>query len=148
VIAISILLPLHLVFVGLWIGCVSTEALFERALLGKGPAVELLLARLHRRVDLAVEIPAIFIVLVTGGLMVGQAQDSSALRAVAGFGLLAMAANAYCVWLVFQRRDKAAAGDWVGFARLDRQQHKIGALVLGAILAALAAGLVHGADVS
>jgi hypothetical protein len=54
-----------------------------------------------------------------------------------------MAANAFYVWLVFQRHDKAAAGDWAGFARMERRQHKIGALVLGAILTALAAGLVH-----
>jgi hypothetical protein len=54
----SLLLPLHLLFVGLWLGSVLTEALFERALLGQGRPAELILTRLHIRVDLAIEIPA------------------------------------------------------------------------------------------
>ena len=39
----NVLLPLHLALVGLWLGCVLTEALFERALLGKGRDKELIL---------------------------------------------------------------------------------------------------------
>ena len=47
----SVLLTCHLLSVGLWLGCVLTEALFERALLGQGPQAELTLAKLHWRVD-------------------------------------------------------------------------------------------------
>ena len=42
----KLLLPLHLTFIGLWLGCVLTEALFERALVGQGRDKELLLASL------------------------------------------------------------------------------------------------------
>src|SRR6266568_5063043 len=40
----SLQLPLHLVSIGLWLGCILTEALFERTLLGRGREQELLLA--------------------------------------------------------------------------------------------------------
>ena len=43
------LLILHLALVGLWLGCVLTEALFERALLGKGRDNELILTALNKR---------------------------------------------------------------------------------------------------
>ena len=119
----ALLLPLHLTFVGLWLGCVVTEALFERALLGQGRDKELILAALHKRVDVFIEIPAFALVLATGAL------------------LLAIAANIYCVSLVFHRHRHALRGDWPAFERADHLQHKIGAVVLLGILGALGPGL-------
>ncbi len=135
------LLPIHLTFIGIWLGCVLTEALFERALLGQGRAFELVLVALHKRVDLFIEIPAFVVVLLTGALMLGSAAPSGLLQAKVGFGVLAIAANAYCVWLVFRRSAKAQAGDWDAFTRLDHLQHQWGAVVLIGILAALGLGL-------
>jgi uncharacterized membrane protein len=137
----SIVLPLHLTFVGLWLGCVLTEALFERALLGKGREQEMLLAALHKRVDVFVEIPAFVVVLLTGGLMLPTALQSPALTTKIGFGLLAVVANIYCVRLVFRRLSHGACGDWAAFHRVDHLQHKIGAIVLVGILIALGIGL-------
>jgi uncharacterized membrane protein len=137
----SLLLPLHLLSIGIWLGCVLTEALFERALLGRGREQELLLARLHKRVDLVVEIPAFLLVLVTGVFMLPVGSPSLLLHAKIGFGLLAVAANAYCVWLVFRRFAHASAGNWEAFARADYLQHKVGAIVLVGILTALGIGL-------
>jgi hypothetical protein len=137
----SLLLPLHLIFVGLWIGCVLTEALFERALLGKSREQELLLAALHKRVDVYVEIPAFLAVVITGGLMLPGAPQSPALIAKIAFGLLAVVANVYCVWLVFRRLSHAVNGDWAAFNRVDHLQHQLGAVVLAGILAALGIGL-------
>lgn len=137
----SLLLPIHLAAAGIWLGCVLTEALFERALLGRGREQELLLAGLHKRVDLIVEIPAILIVLVTGGLMLQGAAPGALLHTKIAFGLLAVVANAYCVWLVFRRFGQASSGDWDAFARTDHLQHQIGAIVLVGILAALSIGL-------
>ncbi|QDL52991.1 hypothetical protein [Rhodoferax aquaticus] len=137
----SYLLPLHLVFVGVWLGCVLTEALFERALLGQGRAFELVLVALHKKVDLLIEIPAFVGVLVTGALMLHAAPPSNLLHLKAGLGVLAIAANAYCVWLVFRRGDAAQAGDWERFERIDHAQHTWGAVVLVGILAALGIGL-------
>lgn len=136
----SLLLLLHLVFAGLWLGCVLTEALFERALLGKGRDKELLLAQLHKRVDLIVEIPAFVMVLITGGLMLYSASPSTVLYIKVAFGLLAIAANAYCVRLVFRRQAHALSGNWAAFENADHLQHKVGAVVLIALLVALCIG--------
>lgn len=137
----SILLALHLVFVGLWLGCVLTEALFERALLGQGRPQELLLSNLHKRVDLFIEIPAFMLVLMTGGMLWHQAQPGMLLHIKVGFGLLAILANAYCVHLVFKRHRLAVNGLWSAFEKTDHLQHKIGAVVLIAMLVALGIGL-------
>lgn len=138
----SLLLPLHIAAAGLWLGCVLTEALFERALLGEGPSHELTLARLHRRVDQVVEIPAFVAVLVTGGWMFAHAPASALLAVKVGLGLLAVAANVWCVGLVFRRATAAEQGDWEAFAWLDRRQHRYGAVVLLAVVGALVLGLV------
>ena len=66
------LLLIHLLFVGIWLGCVLTEALFERALLGKGREQELILTALHKKVDFLIEIPAFCIVFLTGRAVAGQ----------------------------------------------------------------------------
>lgn len=128
-------------FVGIWLGCVLTEALFERALLGKGRAQELILVALHKRVDLFIEIPAFMIVLVTGGLMLAGVSPGTGLRVKIALGLLAIAANVYCVWLVFRRARAAECDDWETFTALDHLQHKFGAVVLLGILTALGLGI-------
>ncbi|TXT39705.1 MAG: lipoprotein [Comamonadaceae bacterium] len=135
------LLILHLLFIGLWLGCVLTEALFERALLGQGRAHELLLADLHKRVDVWVEIPAFVAVLVTGGMLLAQAAPSHWLYTKVAFGLLAVLTNGVCVGLVFARAKAAHRGNWEHFDRLDSLQHKLGAVVLLALLVALVIGL-------
>lgn len=137
----SVLLPLHLAFVGIWLGCVITEALFERALLGKGRAQELILVALHKRVDLVVEIPAFIVVLVTGAAMLSSVNPNPLLTTKIAFGLLAIATNIYCVWLVFRRAQAAQSDQQAEFTRLDHLQHKFGAVVLLAIVTALAIGI-------
>ena len=134
------LLLIHLVFVGVWLGCVITEALFERALLGQGRAQELILVALHKRVDFLLEIPAFLIVMVTGGMLLAGAPPSPLLHLKIGLGLLAISANIYCVLLVLRRARAANAGRWDEFARLDHLQHRFGAVVLLGILAALGLG--------
>jgi len=137
----SLLLPLHLLSIGIWLGCVMTEGLFERALLGKGREQELTLAALHKRVDIFIEVPAILLVLVTGGLLLRNAAGGNLLYLKVALGLFAIAANAYCVRLVFRRLTHATTGEWQSFDKIDHLQHKVGAAVLVGILAALAIGL-------
>lgn len=136
----TILLSIHLAAMGVWLGCVLTEALFERALLGKSREHELLLSALHKRVDIIVEIPAFIVVLVTGWIMLPSAASSSLLLTKVASGLVAMAANVFCVGLVFKRYAAASANNWDVFARLDRLQHKVGAVVLIGILGAMSVG--------
>lgn len=136
------LLTLHLALVGLWLGCVLTEALFERALLGKGRDKELILTTLHKRVDVFIEIPAFTLVAVTGLLLMPQVPMGMLFVAKLVFALLAVATNVFCVYLVFKRHHLAAAGDWTGLEATDHLQHKWGAVVLIGILGALISGIV------
>ncbi len=137
----TMLLIFHLLFIGIWLGCVLTEALFERALLGRGRAHELLLADLHKRVDVWIEIPAFAAVVVTGGMLFTQATPSAWLHFKIVLGLLAVLTNGVCVGLVFARAKAAHLGNWERFDRLDHVQHKLGAVVLLALLGALGVGL-------
>lgn len=143
----SALLLLHLAFAGIWLGCILTETLFERALLGKGREQELILAALHKRVDILVEIPAFLAVLVTGALMFLSTDASPLLAAKIVIGLLAIGTNIYCVRLVFRRASAANAGRWEEFAHLDHLQHRFGAVVLVAVVAALLIGVYRFAHV-
>lgn len=138
---LGILLTLHLIFVGLWLGCVLTEALFERALLGQGRDKERILSALHKRVDVFIEIPAFTLVLVTGVLLLAHAPASALLHAKLAFAALAIGANVYCVHLVFKRHRLAAQGDWPAFESVDHLQHRMGAVVLLGMLVALSLGL-------
>ncbi len=134
------LLLVHLLFVGVWLGCVLTEALFERALLGQGREHERILVGLHKRVDVWIEIPAFVGVLISGGFLLSHAAWSSTLQAKIMLGLVAIATNIYCVRLVFLRAKAVDSGDWPQFEALDHLQHKWGAVVLVAILLALGLG--------
>ena len=89
---------IHLTFAALWIGCVLTEALFERALLAGDRASHLLLARLHARVDLLVEIPAFTGVLLTGIILSTQTHSGSiAIKIMMLCGLCAIITNVHTV---------------------------------------------------
>jgi len=138
----QILVFVHLVFAAVWLGCILTEALFERALLAKGHEAHLILAELHVRVDKLIEVPAIFVVLGSGAIMAMQAYPSAAwFYVMVAAGLGAIVLNFFCVFLVFKRRAVAVAGNWNEFNRLDHIQHKAGAAVLLLVLVALIAGV-------
>jgi hypothetical protein len=135
------LVNIHVLAAGLWLGCVLVEVFFERALAGRDEH-RLLLGRLHRNVDLFIELPALLAVLASGALLIGAAAPGAALYLMIGLGVIAVAANIYCLLLVLRRRRLALAGDWSGFERADHLQHKVGAVVLVAVVAAMAAGLL------
>ncbi|MBI5259063.1 MAG: hypothetical protein HY855_21340 [Burkholderiales bacterium] len=131
-------LILHLLCVGAWLGCVLTEALFEREMLAQGPAAHRALADLHWRVDRWVELPSFCGVLLSGVVMAhARAPADGWLLAKMAAGLLAVGLNLWCVRLVWRRRAQAQAGDAAGFARTDAAQHRWGAGVLLGLLAAL-----------
>jgi hypothetical protein len=136
------LLSLHLLFAGIWIGCVLTEALFERVLLAGDRAAHLTLSSLHVRVDKYVEIPMIVGVLLTGAVLWSQGHRAGAsFHLMAGAGLVAIAANLHCVGIVFKRHRAALAGNWPEFDRLDHLQHKVGGVVLAGLVVAVGAGV-------
>ncbi len=132
---------LHVLFAGLWLGCVLTEALFERALFSKDREQALKLARLHVRVDQFVELPAMLGVLITGAVRIEAPALTPWLIAMIVCGVVALMANAFCIGIVFRRAAAADAGEMERFERLDHLQHKIGTVVLLGLLGALATGL-------
>jgi len=135
------LIYFHLLLVGAWIGTVLVEALFERALLGQGRDKELILARLHWKVDKLVEFPLLVLVAATGAAMLGQMLPGGLFHAKLACAAVAILTNLYCIWLVKVRLDHAEAGDWAGFERVDRRQHQFGAVVLLGLLGAVGLGL-------
>lgn len=135
-------LLIHLIFIGVWLGCVLTEALFERALLGKGHDSERILANLHVKVDLFIEIPATTIVILTGTYMIAAYTLSTLILFKVALAIVAIAANLYCGKLIFARRAYALAGDWERFSKVDHLQHKVGAIVLVGILGAIILGAI------
>jgi len=137
------LLAIHFTFSALWLGCVLTEALFERALLAGDRSLHRTLADLHVRVDTFIEIPSIVLVLVSGiWLSFLHFPSSIYFYTMLIGGLVAVIANACCVWLVFRRRDAAHALLWGEFDKLDHLQHKVGAIVLLGLLVAIIFGVL------
>lgn len=134
-------LLVHILLVGIWLGCVLSEALFERVLLGKGREQDRILTRLHKRVDVWIEIPAFVGVLVSGGVLLSHPDWNPILQTQILLGLVTVVANAYCVGLVFRRAKAADSGDWDRFEALDHLQHKWGAVVVVAMLLAFGLGL-------
>lgn len=130
-------LVVHLGAVGIWLGCVLTEIAVERALAGQGETTDRLLAGLHRHIDLLVELPAFVVVLVSGGLLLADGNFSPWLYAKIAAGLLAILANAVCLYWVLRRARAAACSDGAAFAAADHQQHRWGALVVAALLLTL-----------
>jgi hypothetical protein len=138
---LHLLLPIHLLAAGVWFGCVLTEILFERAFLGQGRSHEFILARLHRRVDLLIELPALLVVALSGAALLHAAAPGALLHLKISLGAIAMVANLICLSLVLRRFEAARRTDWKAFANLDRAQHAWGAVVLLGIVGALTLGL-------
>lgn len=134
---------IHLIFIGVWLGCVLTEALFERALLHQGRDKEKILSKLHVKVDTFIEIPAFVIVAATGFYLLSATNFDAFLIAKIVFGILAILLNIYCVYLVFERDKAAINDDWARFEKLDHVQHKAGAAVLICIILAIIAGMAR-----
>jgi hypothetical protein len=126
----------HALLVGAWIVTVLIEKLFERALLGQGRDKELLLARLHWKVDKLVELPLLLAVVASGAKLLQGVSLDGLVRAKLACAMLAVFANLYCIWLVRLRLRMAEAGAWDLFAMIDRRQHVVGGIVLAGLLGA------------
>jgi hypothetical protein len=94
------------------------------------------------RVDKFFEVPAILGALATGSILFLQSHRADlGFYVMASTGLVAIASNLYCVGLVTWRHRAAVKGNWSDFDRLDNLQHKVGALVLIAMLLAFIGGI-------
>jgi hypothetical protein len=132
-------LLLHLVCIGVWLGCILVEGIVEHAI-DDSASMRRFMSELHWRIDRYVEIPTFVAVLLTGAYLAGSVALTPWLIAKIGFGLLAVLLNAYCVLLAFRRLEASRAHDFAAWEAIDERLHRFGALVLIALVLALAIG--------
>lgn len=135
----SILLLLHLLGLGVWIGVVGAEFAIEFFGMKDEGSLRTA-AELHYKTDLWVEVPAFTIVLLTGILMLPGAELSALFLTKLAFALLAIFFNCVCVYAVFKRRVSLRSGDTEGLATAGRAM-KLGGAIVPTFLVAFALGL-------
>jgi hypothetical protein len=129
----------HLMVLGMWLGVVTTEALFEFS----GSDAESLraAARFHYTVDMFGELPILVLVLVTGAILGMRAWPWTPLLSIKiGASLVAVASNLICAVWVVQRRRIEDPNVLLGFRRRIWSTAAVGT-VFGTF--ALYLGLVH-----
>jgi len=114
----TMLLTLHLLALGIWIGVVGAEFAIEFDGMTDDES-HIRASNLHYTTDIWVEIPAFMTVLITGLLMLSEAQLSGVFLYKVIFGLLAVALNIVGVYAVFKRRKYAISGDIEGMRSVD-----------------------------
>ena len=92
----------HLIALGSWAGVVLTELVFEAGGIS-GKLDRGAVAWLHWQVDRFVEIPLLVAVLASGTLLWRRAGWSPELAWKVAFGVLAVTANLFCVFVVRRR---------------------------------------------
>lgn len=106
----------HLVVLGVWLGVVITEVLFEFT---ASDADSLrAAARFHYNVDRYGELPILLAVLLTGTMLSVRAWPLTPLHFIKiAASLVAVGAALFCVRLVFQRRQIQEVNELLGFRR-------------------------------
>jgi len=129
----------HLMVLGMWLGIVITEVLFEFS----GSDAESLraAARFHYTVDMFGELPILFLVLATGTLLAVRAWPLTPLHVIKiAASLVAVASNLICAVWVVQRRQIEEVNALLGFRRRIWSAAAVG-VVFGTF--ALYLGLAH-----
>jgi len=106
----------HLIVLGMWLGVVITEVLFEFAASDTDSLRAA--ARFHYNVDKYGEVPILVAVLVTGVLLMMRAWPLTPLHIVKiGLSLIAVTLALICVLWVFRRRGVSDANALLRFRR-------------------------------
>ena len=124
----TMLLTLHLLALGIWIGVVGAEFAIEFDGM-KDDESHIRASKLHYTTDIWVEIPAFMTVLITGLLMLREDHLSGPFLYKVIFGLLAVAFNIVCVYAVFKRHKYAMSGDIEGMKSVDPVMKLGGAII-------------------
>lgn len=130
----GLILIIHLIALGIWIGVVGAEFAIEFDGM-KDDESYIRASKLHYITDIWVEIPAFTTVLVTGLLMVNENYLSGVFLYKIIFALLAITFNVICVYAVFQRRKFALSLDLAGMKSAETVM-KVGALIIPTFLVA------------
>ncbi len=136
----TLLLVVHVFAVGLWVGCIATETLFEHTL-GTEPRHAAAVAKLHVAVDLWVEAPAFLVVALSGAALAMTMPLTPLLLVKMALGGAAVLINVACVWIVIERQRAFAAGAVGRAATLDLWQHRSGGLLVVFLAATLGCAL-------
>ena len=106
----------HLIVLGMWLGVVITEVLFEFT---ASDAESLrAAARFHYNVDLFGELPILIAVLVTGTILAVRAWPLTPLHVIKiAASLIAVGSSLVCTLWVFQRRRIEDVNALLGFRR-------------------------------
>lgn len=134
----TMLLFLHLLAIGIWIGVVGAEFAIEFDGM-KDDTSLIRAAKMHYSTDIWIEIPAFTVVLVTGLLMLNESHFGGLFLYKIVFGILAIAFNLVCVYAVFKRRRYAINGDISGMKSVAPLM-KIGSLVVPTFVVTFALG--------
>ncbi len=129
----------HLMALGIWLGIVTTEVLFEFS----GSDVDSLraAARFHSTVDMFGELPILAVVVVTGVMLAARVETMTPLLYLKiAASLIAIASNLICAVWVVQRRRISDAQVLLAYRRKIWSVAGVG-VVFGT--AALAIGLVY-----
>lgn len=132
----SLLLVVHLIALGIWIGVVGAEFAIEFDGM-KDDESYVKASKMHYTTDIWVEIPAFTTVLVTGLLMLNESHFSGIFLYKIIFALLAIVFNIVCVYAVFKRRKFALVSDIQGMKSTDTAM-RIGALIIPTFVIAFA----------
>jgi hypothetical protein len=135
----SMLLTLHLLALGVWVGVAGAEFVIEFYGMKDDESLRTA-AELHHKTDIWIEIPAFMTVLVTGLLMLGDHHLSGLFLIKLAFSLLAIFLNCVCVYAVVKRRTSLRSGDTEGLRAADRAM-KLGGAIIPAFLVAFSLGL-------
>jgi hypothetical protein len=107
---------LHLIALGMWLGVVITEVLFEFA--GSDADSLRAAARFHYNVDKFGELPILVAVLVTGTMLTVRAWPLTPLHVIKiAASLIAVGSALVCVLWVFRRRRIEDVNVLLGFRR-------------------------------
>lgn len=136
----TILLTLHLIALGIWIGVVGAEFAIEFDGM-KDDESHIKASNMHYTTDIWIEIPAFTIVLITGLLMLNESHLDGLFLYKIIFGLLAIFFNIVCVYAVFKRKKFAETFDIEGMKSVNPIM-KLGGLIIPTFLIAFALGIV------
>lgn len=106
----------HLVALGVWLGVVITEVLFEFT--GSDSESLRAAARFHYNVDKFGELPILLAILVTGSILTVRAWPLTPLHLIKiGTSLVALSCAFICTLWVFKRREIQDVNVLLGFRR-------------------------------
>lgn len=136
------ILTLHIMAIGIWVGCILTEGVME-ASREKDLRHHKEISSIHTKIDKFVEGPALIVLFVTGLMLFSQGEHSNIIRVKAVIGMVAIALNCVCFYLIAKRDRLFVAGHDEQAIKMAKIQDSVGGLMILCIIAAMTIGLVY-----